>query len=169
MSKPATITTARMRSSFLTCYELADRTNEKDAVVCDLHRKYYWVLDLVWLSMTSGRSQGEKNRKEMPGPSPSTFPSWKKLSKGSHTPSLSGCPLLQNSAPITGMTQGCQAQERTHSPRFAQHLPQAGTTQSVLPFALKSEFFLRFCIWEHEWPLNIHGNFWALIKGYLAV
>lgn len=77
----------------------------------------------------------------MPGPSPSTFPSWKKLSKGSHTPSLSGCPLLQNSAPITGMTQGCQAQERTHSPRFTQHLPQAGTTQSVLPFALKSEFF----------------------------
>lgn len=37
-----TITTARMRSSFLTCYELADRTNRKDAVVCDLHRKHYW-------------------------------------------------------------------------------------------------------------------------------
>lgn len=58
-----------------------------------------------------------------------------------HTPSLSGCPLLQNSAPITGVTQGCQAQERAHSPRFTQLLPQAGTTQSILPFALKSEFF----------------------------
>lgn len=39
--RPAIITASRMMSYFFTCYKLADRRNEKDTVVCDLHRKHY--------------------------------------------------------------------------------------------------------------------------------
>ena len=37
----ATITPSTTRTYFFTCYEPTDKSNEKDAVVCDLQRKHH--------------------------------------------------------------------------------------------------------------------------------
>lgn len=52
--KPAIITISRIMSYFIMRYELADRRNEKDTVVCDLRRKHQWILG--GSSMTLRRS-----------------------------------------------------------------------------------------------------------------
>lgn len=112
----------------------------------------------TWSSTTLRRSRGRKMGKRRWGdpqgpPHPGRVPT-----------ALPGCPLLQNSAPVT-TAQSCQATRKT---RFSQH-NQAPTTGLESQTFLLVLLFLRLYVWEHKRPLNTHGNFCALIIGYLAL